>query len=1154
MSLRFIAGRAGSGKTRLCYGEILQRLSDGRDNALILLVPEQATFQNEMDLSSITPSGGLLRAQVLSFRRLAWRVLGEVGGAARVHIDEPGRRMILRSIIDRSKKSLRVFGRAADQVGFTEVMAGFLSEMKSYGLQPGDLSGVLERLEEHWQARLNDKLRDIDMIYGELEDYLSGRCIDPDDYLNLLAERIETSPTLRGAEVWVDGFTGFTPQEYSVMEKIMLTASRVSVALCADGRSLSRAPEEGHVFYSTAETAANLKKIARENRVKVEPADVLSGSPRFGQAPSLDYLEKHFFDSSASPYMGRAEVKLTAASCLRAEVEAAAREITGLCRDNGYRWREIAVLVRDISRYHVLIKTVFRDYEIPFFIDHKGSVIHHPLVEMIRSALEVAAGGWSYDPVFRYLKSDLAPVEREEADILENYVLAHGIRGAAWTDEKDWRFKRSSIDGEDPGAEDRQLLERVNSARRRGFKALLNYYITVTEGRRHNAKTLSAALFEMLENLDVPSLLAEWSARARSEGDLLQAGEHDRIWGQVVGLLEQVVAAFGEDPLPVDRYAKILESGLVSLELGLIPPGLDQVTVGSLDRSRSPAVRAVLVLGVNDGVFPARPKEDGLLSDLDRETLAGKGVKLAPGVRRKVFDEQCLVYTALTRASNRLWVGYSMADGEGRSMLPSWVAFRIRQIVPGAGEYIAGVEPSGAGEDNPDFVAGVGRTLGYLSTRLREYLSGKESHPLWWDVYNWYVKNLPSGYGLDIIRRGLFHRNVERPISPGLARSFYGGRLKAGISRLERFNRCPFSHFLSYGLKIRERANYRLTPPDMGQFFHLALKMFAESVSRSGLDWGSLDRETVARMTGAIVDEIAPGLQNEILLSTARYRYMVIRLKRRLIRAAATMAAQYGRGRFRPVGLEVKFGSGGHLPSVIIKLPGGDEMEISGRIDRVDACRWEKGSHILVVDYKSGYSDIDLAEIFHGVNIQLPAYLDVAVTHARLLAGDEGKPGGILYFSVADPLIRTRGPVSGEEAERLALRNLRMRGIVLADQDVVRLIDSCMDRRSDIIPVSITAAGDFYKNSPVVTAEQFALLKKHLWGVYRATGERVLSGEVAIDPVKIGGRLPCRYCKFGAVCSFDPALPENRPRIPPALDRQMIWEMMSLTPEVEAGE
>ncbi|MHB8157358.1 MAG: PD-(D/E)XK nuclease family protein, partial [Desulfocucumaceae bacterium] len=668
------------------------------------------------------------------------------------------------------------------------------------------------------------------------------------------------------------------------------------------------------------------------------------------------------------------------------------------------------------------------------------------------------------------------------------------------------------------------------------------------------ARTISEALFELLVDLEVPSTLEEWSAQARAEGNLTSSGEHDRIWGQLAELLDQVVAAFGEDPLSPEKYRKVVESGLVSLRLGLIPPGLDQVTVASLDRSRNPAIRAALILGVNDGVFPARPAEDGILTDADREILAREGLKLAPGVRRKILDEQFLIYSSLTRSSEGLYISYSMSDHEGRALIPSRIISRLRELLPGLKEKVVAVEPSGGGEEELEFVAGSGRTLGYLSSRLREYLSGKENHPLWWDVYNWYTRDTASGDILKIVREGLFQKNIEKSISPALVKRFYGGKLKASVSRIERFNSCPFSHFLAYGLKIRERLHYKLTPPDMGEFFHLGLRLFAERVVRESLDWSSLDRITVGRMTGEIVDQIAPGLQNEILLSTARYRYMVTRLKRRLARAAATLAEHYARGKFRPVGLEVKFGPNEILPPVVIRLQGGQTLEIRGRIDRVDACRWEKGNHLLVVDYKSGYKSIDLADIYYGVNIQLPAYLDVAVANSRLLTGEQGRPGGIFYFTVTDPVIRSQGPLPPEEAERQVLKRLRMKGMVLADRDVVMLIDSKMERSSDIIQVAVNAGGGFHKNSPVLTENQFEVLGKHLGSLYERAGKSIFSGEVGIEPFKIKGFMPCRYCKFKAVCMFDTTLPENRPRLGQCQDNETIWQRMSGPPEVSEGE
>lgn len=478
-------------------------------------------------------------------------------------------------------------------------------------------------------------------------------------------------------------------------------------------------------------------------------------------------------------------------------------------------------------------------------------------------------------------------------------------------------------------------------------------------------------------------------------------------------------------------------------------------------------------------------------------------------------------------------------------MLPSRIVGRIRHLFPNLREVTAEVEPAGTGEEDLEFVVERGRTLGHLASRLREYLSGRQSHVLWWDVYNWFAGAPHSREGLEMVRRGLFSRNTDDGLSPEVAREFYGQSLLAGVSGIEQFNSCPFAYFLAYGLRLRERLNYRVTPPDMGQFLHAALRIFAERVGRDSLDWGGLDPEAVAGLAGEIVDSLAPRLQDEILLSSARYRHLVTRLRRRLIRSASVLAAQAGRGSFRPVALEVRFGPGGPLPPVSVSLPEGRTLEITGRIDRVDACRCEKGSYLIVIDYKSGFNDIDLAGVYHGVGIQLPAYLDVALAGSELLAGEEAHPGGILYFTVADPVISSPGPVTAVEAEKMIMRRLRMRGLVLADPDLVKRIDSQLERHSDVIPVKLTGAGEFYKNSPVVPEERFSLLRKHLRRVYRKAGSDIFSGQAGIQPVKIRDHTACRFCRFGAVCRFDPALPENRYRTAPAMDNDRIWQAMS---------
>lgn len=1159
MSLRFILGRAGTGKSRACLEEIRSQLKEQPDGPpLVMLVPEQATFQYEVALAATPGLGGIVRAQVLSFRRLAWRVLLEVGGAARIHIGDLGKRMVLQGLLEKRRSELQVFHRAAGQRGFADTLAGAISEMKLYRVRPEDLAKGGTVLAERGQQLLAGKLLDLALLYSDFELFLKGSYTDPDDYLNLLAERLDRSPTVRGAEIWVDGFTGFTPQEYWVMEKLLSAAGRVNVALCLDGQAPGGRPGETDVFYPTRETYDKLLELAVKTGTTVETS-MFTGSftdnggqapHRFFAAPAIAHLERWFFRRPGESYAGSpGEIRLVAGTCRRAEVEAAAREIIRLCRDRGCRWRDIAVTLRDLEPYYILITSVFSDHGIPFFIDRKRTVMHHPLVELVRSALEAVCGGWAYEPVFRYLKTDLAPVTRNEADLLENYVLAHGIRGTAWTDNRDWTYcRRDTLEEDREGVDPRAagFMVRVNRARAGASRALLNFYRQVKENVDQPVKTvrdISAALIVLLEELGVPARLEEWRRRAEESGQLEEAAEHAQVWDKFIELLEQMVAALGDESLLLGNYARIMDAGLESIRLGLIPPGLDQVLVGSLDRSRNPNVRAIMVLGAGEGVLPARPSENGVFTDGERERLAGAGLELAPTGRRKVLEEQYLVYLALTRGSKFLYLSYPLADEEGRALAPSPVVARIKELLPGINGQVLGVEPEGipGGSGDEEYITSPDRCLSYLGGRLREALAGAEPGPIWWDVYNWFVSEEYYREKTHRALSGLFHRNREKNISRAHTRALYGNVLNTSISRLEKFRACPFSHFLSYGIGLKERAVYKLGAPDLGRFFHAALKMFTDLLKQSGMDWGSLKKSDIINLVGRVVEDLTPRLQNEILLSSARHRHLLLKLKRQVTRAVLVLAEHARRGIFRPVGTEVYFGPGGEIPPLTIELPGGQRMEMSGRIDRVDLAVAEKGGFIRVIDYKSGVKGLKLSGIYNGLELQLLTYLDVALSYSREITGVTGRPGGVLYFTVADPMLKTTGPVEPEQVERLLMKELKMKGMVLADPDVVKMMDAGISGHSDLIGVALGKDG-FYKNSPVLSEEQFELLVAYLRELQRRTGGEIIAGEVGIKPYRWGKTGACTYCRFKPVCQFDPLVEDNVYRILTDEPEEEIWK------------
>ena len=497
----------------------------------------------------------------------------------------------------------------------------------------------------------------------------------------------------------------------------------------------------------------------------------------------------------------------------------------------------------------------------------------------------------------------------------------------------------------------------------------------------------------------------------------------------------------GEENFLIDSFSKILDSGLENIRLGLIPPGLDQVVVGSLDRSRNPNLRAAFVLGVSDGILPARPHEEGIFNDTERELLKNMGLVLSPGSREKLLREEFLVYTSLTRANAYLVLSYPLADLEGKALRPSLVITRIKELFPKIQEEHIGIEPRGPEEDW-EFISHPRRTLAYLGAKLRQAKEGLEVSPLWWEVYSWFLEEEERKKIWFWVIQGLFHQNQVRPLNPSLARKLFSNPFRVSVSRLEKFQACPFSHFVAYGLKLKERELYRFQEMDLGLFFHEAMERFTKRLIEEKRDWANLSQQEILAITDTIVEEVAPQLQNQVLLSSARYRYLTGKFKKTLQRGVKVLKEHARRGKFKPIGLEILFGPGGTLPGLKFILQDGTQMELVGRIDRIDAAEKDKQYFLRVIDYKSGSTGLNLLEVFYGFKLQLITYLDIVLTYGQELIGSgEVLPAGVLYFYLRDPLVSSGGPLNQEKIELEILKDLKMQGLVLADLNVFQLMD-----------------------------------------------------------------------------------------------------------------
>lgn len=1146
MALRFIIGRAGKGKTRQCLAEIAQKLQAKQEGPLILLVPEQATFHMEKTLLEYCGLEGTMQAQVLSFKRLAWRVLQETGGGSDPVITETGKALILRRLLEKNRPNIRAFARVIESPGFLRNLMEVIGEFKLYNIPVDKLAECLGKLED---GDLYGKIADLILIYQEYEAYLANRYLDTEDFLHKLAQKLPLSAFLTKAEVWLDGFNGFTPQEYEVIRQLLFKVPQVHITLCLDLTQEAGEREETHLLYPVWETYRKLQKISREAGCPSQDVLVVDGEcHRFSGRKELAFLEESFFQDNPV-YQGTSSgLKVVAAANRRAELEGVAREILTLCRDRGYQFQDMAVLFRDYSPYERLLPTVFADYKIPYFLDKKRPLSHHPLLDLLQGALEVLEYGWNYEPLFRYLKTDLVSLSRQEVDLLENYCLAHGIRGSRWIDGKPWRYVRrytlQEEAGEVSGAEEK-TLRRINRAREKAVSAL--FRLEQKTKTTDNVRAYALGVYELLEDLGVPEKMQYWSSKAEREGKLEEAQIHHQIWLKTVELLEQLAEVLGSQEMNLGEFSRLVKSGLESIELGLIPPGLDQVLVGTVDRSRNPNMKAVFILGVNEGVFPAGAAEEGLFSDAQRKALAALEIELAPTSEKRLFSEQFLVYQALTRASDFLYVSYPLADEEGRALKPSYLPGYLMKVFP---EGLTAEE-----EDEKDLLAHPLPVLGLLASRLRQAAEGIPVSPLWWEVYNWYLKGEEWQRPLKLIMAGLFEKYQAETLPPRLVKKLYGSRLLVSVSKLEKFRACPFSYFLNYGLKLKEREEYKLKPPDLGQFLHAALENIYAVLQQKGLNLCDLNQKQLAEVVEEIVEGLVPQLQNELLLSTSRYRYLTRKLKRTVLRAASVLREHEVRGTFRPVGLEISFGEKGKLPGLQFKLNNGSVIVLQGRIDRVDSAQGQKGFYLRVIDYKSGNPGLSLWEIYYGLKLQLLAYLDVVLTHIPGQISKEALPGGVLYFKIRDPLISNDGPLAPEELEKKILQNLKMNGYVLKDTEAVSLMDKEIDGYSALVPVALKKDGQFYQNSEnLLTLEEFEKLKNHLEKVVTEIGEEILSGCVAVHPYYYKGKSPCRYCVYKPVCRFDTAIPGQTYRNLPEREAGEVWYEIGIRKEGDADE
>lgn len=1143
MSLRFYFGPSGSGKSHRIYEEIMQRAAQEPGRNFLIIVPDQFTMQTQKDLVMHSDRGGILNIDVLSFGRLSHRILEEVGTKEMPVLDDTGKSLVLQKIAADLKEQLPAMGSLLHKQGYIHEVKSAISEFMQYGISTQDMDKLIASAEK--RGALAMKLRDLKTLYRGFQDYIRDHFITTEETLDVLRRSLVKSKILPDSVVVFDGFTGFTPIQNRLIQELMRVCEETIVTVTiGEEEDPYQMDGEQKLFHLSKKTVADLVKLAAEAEVtRGEDVFVKGGPNRFTEAPALCYLEQNLFRYQYEPYTEKqCEIRMFEALSPREEVHQTALYIRKLIREEGLTYRDIAVVIGDLEGYASYVETEFGQLEIPCFLDRTRGIVLNPMIEYIKSALQLYIRDFSYDTVFHFLRSGMADISREEIDELENYVIRTGARGYRTYSRLFTRRTEEMQQGS--GQEDteraEETMERLNRIRQQFADTVEILHMAP----RAKAGEYVDHLYDFLEQNQVQQKLLNYQQQFEQEGDLAKAREYAQIYRLVMDLLDQIYELLGEEEISLQEFADILEAGFGEITVGTIPQNVDRIVVGDMERTRLKQVKVLFFLGVNDGNIPKNASKGGIISDMDREFLIESGTEMAPSPRQQMYIQRLYLYLNMTKPSERLYLSYAKVNSDGKGIRPSYLIDTVRKLFP----QLAVEYPQN--RSRLEQIEGRQEGARYLAEELREYADGTLREEERQDFYLMYRAYEADPEGRDRLTAAAFRRYKESGLSRIVARALYGRQLENSVSRLETYAACACRHFLQYGLSLQEREEFGFEVSDMGNVYHAVLENFAGKLAESGRTWWDFDENFATQAIKEAVEGYAATYGETVLYSSARNEYAITRMSRILTRTVLTLQQHLKQGSFQPDDYELSFRFAEDLDSIHVDLSEEEKMHLQGRIDRIDVSEDAEHVYVKVIDYKSGNKKFDLAALYYGLQLQLVVYMNAAMElESRKHPDKEIVPAALLYYYIDDPTIETPVELTQEQINEEILTKLRMNGVVNSDPAVVERLDRFLQDKSKVIPVEKKKDGSFSARSGILSREELHVVSAYVDTKIRQIGREILDGKIAANPYEKGNEEACTYCAYKKVCGFDGSIPGYEKRQLEDLDKQTLMQRMQETTE-----
>lgn len=1113
MALTLIFGESGTGKSEYCLANMQALFQNGSSSMMI--VPEQFAHASE---SRLIEKIGFISDDVLSisFKRLARKILKK-NGILKTPVTKIGKSMLLAKAILKVGDSLTLYKGAAARPGFVDSMLTFISECKRSEISPEMLSAACAD-----NPYFSMKIKELSLIYSVYESLIPTGYSDSDDDLTLLASFLKEHSIYKGTCIFIDEFFRFTPAELDCISALLQGGAEVYV-------TLGSLPDAEGICKPVGTTAQSLYAIAKKAGAPINSPIVLTEKHRFKNSAELMHFEKEYKTYPHTIYKEETrDISLYIAPDLYTEVQVLATKICRLVKEKGLRYRDIAIIAGNPDSYTDLIKTVFPTYQIPAFIDQKKPLLSHPIMIMLLSVFELLTKGIETEVLMDYIKTGYAGISMDEADKLENFALAGRLRQKDWLDDDRFLKQADSVfyeteDFDKKHSEDAQTLLAI---RNRVLSPLVSLRNDLSDNRlvSHRAE----ALVRFFEAIGLYNKVKEESDAMQASGQHQLAREHSEIYNLLISLLDELVTCLGNEKIGLKRLKNIVLAGLSQCEMSTIPPTADQVVVGDTGRSLVKNVKVLFVIGANVGAFPDAPPQEGLIKDAERTILEKQGLNLGPDGKKIAFQNQYLVYSSLTVSREAMHISYSVADFEGKGLLPSPLIDRLHKLFPNltttdnlltppTPESLIAGKPSGwqyllehFNENDPTVLA------------LHQFFSKDEEYAKRYAAmqhYSHYVHSVPN-------------------LSPELVKSLYGQNLRGSVTQLEKFNQCPFSYFLHYGLRAKERKILKIDAPDIGHLLHKLVEIASQRITRENSSFANLTDEDVTRLANETVDELLQDLFICHLYTESRLKALIRRLKTQLAKMLGVIVAHIKSGEFEPCAFEVAFDENGELPPVTIHLPTGETITLIGRIDRIDTLHRDAEVYIKIIDYKTGSKSFSLSDIYNGLSLQLAVYLTAACQSDFL--GENPKPAGLFYFRLKDQTVSA----AEKNTEAALLKQFKMSGMVLKDADIVRAMDKGISGHSSILPARMNKDGSLSESSGnYATLEQFKKLSDYIRQTAGELGREILHGNTAVSPCKNGQSFPCEYCRFHPVCNF--RADTDHYRVAPPLKDDVVWDLLS---------